>query len=593
METLKEKERTRDIYEQISAYPKPPLIPIPGPNELETLKEMGIKLNTVSRAIAKVAMAVTGFRSFQKQLPNKLEKLLRQTNLRGAGLFALINSATLALKDDSRPLSPIDRAVTLLFAARSLFDDIKSGKLEPDQYRGEILEMGQYPNLFSTGLTIDGKRAWLCKSKEKKRITVIVGGRYFLLEIGELGSETSFEQVRAALTAIVEKVKSDGSDGTANSPGKITSASHATQVKIFQKLQQLGNNKANISELRHSFLTLCLDLDRQPATDAKAAMAGQVGNYANRWYHSSLQIVVFGNAKACTVCSFNAYVDGNTMMRGTAEIQNRAEAYPVNGSAEKSQAKLPAAKELKWTVNPPMLKFAQRDINWVRDNQQATFEIQGIDRKYFNSQNIAAVPTFIVAIQMAIKQVSGKTLKISQFLSLSKYRCMDLTSGVVTTDDVIRFMEYLENGNTRPEQARELLKKAIESQAQECRKARKHLALPKIFSLFLVSRSGFQQIYVSILMGITILFLKIFGLFKSAMPDVLVSHPEIYPQVPVVGRPGIRLPYVNHFGLHYQILDNKTVITMMPGLKWNISNTKLIAAVEQSLNRIKSAIGEN
>ena len=164
METLKEKERTKDIYEEISAYPKPPLIPIPGPNELETLEEMGIKLNPLSRAITKAAMAVTGFRSFQKKLPNKLEKLLRQTNLRGAGLFALINSATLALKDDPRPLNPVDRAVTLLFAARSLSDDIKSGKLEPDQYRGEVLEMGQYPNLFSTTLTIDGKRAWLYKS---------------------------------------------------------------------------------------------------------------------------------------------------------------------------------------------------------------------------------------------------------------------------------------------------------------------------------------------------------------------------------------------------------------------------------------------
>ena len=90
METLKEKKRTKDIYEEISAYPKPPLIPIPGPNELETLEEMGIKLNPLSRAITKAAMAVTGFRSFQKKLPNKLEKLLRQTNLRGAGLFGLL-----------------------------------------------------------------------------------------------------------------------------------------------------------------------------------------------------------------------------------------------------------------------------------------------------------------------------------------------------------------------------------------------------------------------------------------------------------------------------------------------------------------------
>ena len=66
------------------------------------------------------------------------------------------------------------------------------------------------------------------------------------------------------------------------------------------------------------------------------------------------------------------------------------------------------------------------------------------------------------------------------------------------------------------------------------------------------------------------------GAFEVTARDVLVSHPEIYPGVPIVGRPGIRLPYVNCFGLHYQMMADKTVITMMPGTRWSIPNEELI-----------------
>ena len=94
-------ERTGDIYEQLPSYPQPPLVPLPSWDEMNDLQEMGIKNSAISRAFVKPMMLLTGFKGFYNNLPNNLEEYLRKTNMRGAGLFALINSATLALKDAS------------------------------------------------------------------------------------------------------------------------------------------------------------------------------------------------------------------------------------------------------------------------------------------------------------------------------------------------------------------------------------------------------------------------------------------------------------------------------------------------------------
>jgi len=74
----------------------------------------------------------------------------------------------------------------------------------------------------------------------------------------------------------------------------------------------------------------------------------------------------------------------------------------------------------------------------------------------------------------------------------------------------------------------------------------------------------------------------------SGMREILVSHPTIYEEIPVVGRPGIRLPYVKYFGLHYQIFEDKVVVTVMPGLDWQVPNTEFIQALKSNLDRIMS-----
>lgn len=583
-------ERTSDLFERIANYPEPPLVPLPEIDDLDSLSNIGLKLNKFSCMIVKMAMAITGFRSFQKQLPQTIEQLLRKCNIRGPGLYAPVISASLALQDDPGELTPIERAATLLYGARNLYHDITTGQFEPDRHQDQVLEMGQYPNLFSTSVILEGKGARVFKSQNITQITVIVARRFYLLNVGELGAEIEISQVIATLNEIVKMAHQNRRRALEPSPGTLTAATRPTQQKIFRKLQLIRENTDSLNNIRHSFLTLCLDLDSYPSSDAEATFMAQAGNYGNRWFHSSLQLVVFGNAKACAICNFDTYLDGNVMMRGAAEIQKRAIVQSVTKKEQKNVVDLPAIIELKWQISPVMVIHAQRDIQKIVDNQQATFEISGIGNQFFIDHHVKPVPAFIIALQMTAKKLIGSDVKITQFMSMSKYRCMDLVTPVVSTPAIMHFVGYIERDDMNFEQARILMNEAIDSQAQVSRNARKCLPLDDIFFYFLLTRKGVKKFFARFITILMVLLLRLSGLFKPVGREILVSHPSIYPEIPVIGRPGIRLPYVKYFGLHYQIWNHKIVITMMPGINWTISNAELVSELTENLKRIQSII---
>jgi hypothetical protein len=53
----------------------------------------------------------------------------------------------------------------------------------------------------------------------------------------------------------------------------------------------------------------------------------------------------------------------------------------------------------------------------------------------------------------------------------------------------------------------------------------------------------------------------------------------------------VRLPYVKYFGLHYQIWEDRTVVTMMPGVGWEKSNAEVKESLQDSLQRILEVAG--
>ncbi|MFZ5515904.1 MAG: choline/carnitine O-acyltransferase [Candidatus Zhuqueibacterota bacterium] len=577
--------RSTDVYEQIDGYTKPPIVPLPATDDIDSLKYLGLTINDTSRRIVNAVKVLTGFRSFETNLPNTIEHHLRKNNMRLPGLFAPAISATLVLADDARIANPLERAATLIFSVRNLCDDIFSGKFSQDQFRDQGLEMGQYPNLFSTSVVVSGKDVQVYKSTQKNTIAVIVAGKFYGLNLGNL---TSIGQVSKTLSEIVQSAHANKARADYVSPGPLTAATNITQQNIFGRLSRNEVNAASLAMLRNSLFTLCLEIESTPSTYSDVAIRAQSNNYQNRWFHSALQIVVFGNAKAAAICNFTVYVDGNTMMRSAAEIQKRAAQVSLHSTIETSEPSPISVKQMDWQVNREAVRRAYRDIRMILDNQQATFEIPNIGRKYFDEHQTDAVPAFILALQLAMHRMTGKWVKIEQFLAMSKYRCMDLTTTTVTTPEVVQFGELMENGRMDVQESLSALNAAIVSQNDQARAARSQLRLGIIFTLYQRSLSASKKAYVRIIVLVAAVLLRILGLIK--MPpgnDVIVSHPEIYPEIPVVGRPGIRLPYVKYLGLHYQIFDEKTIITLMPGVSWHIPNTEFIYTLRKSLESVQ------
>jgi hypothetical protein len=583
---MQPRERTTDIYEQIPGCPKPPLIAFPDPENWHAFETADLGVSVVSRWLAKAATATLGIRPFLCALPSQAEHLLRTLNLRRSYLFSPVVSATLALEDDGRNPSPFERAATLVMAARNLYLDIVSGNFAVDQLHGHVLEMGQYPNLFSTCLIIEDGYPRIFKSSKRSQITVMASRRPFLAEIGDPGSQTSLGDLVAMLKETAVRARRRAPGSAEPNPGLLTYADHETQRQLFSQLGEDRINRSSLSALRHSFLTLCLDLEQSPSSAADAAFLAHSGDCANRWGHSSCQIVVFANAKACVICNFSAYLSGNTMMRAAAELQRRAASCPLAEGSTERNVRLPPAVELEWKMGAALMERANRDLEAVLDHQQATFEIVGIGRNEFARCNVAPVPAFTLAVQLSALQLTGRMARITQFVSASAYRCMDVVTADITTPEMMQCVELLARGNLERDAARDLVHQAVSSQQRVCRRARQRLPEADILALFLLTAGPVRQRSAMATLALTSRILRFLGALEPRPLEIVVSHPRVFPEVPVVGRPGARLPYLRYFGIHYQIVEAKTVVTVMPSTGWTISNAELMCSIERHLRQI-------
>jgi hypothetical protein len=138
-----------------------------------------------------------------------------------------------------------------------------------------------------------------------------------------------------------------------------------------------------------------------------------------------------------------------------------------------------------------------------------------------------------------------------------------------------------------PNLARGLLQPALDSQITALKKARAQIPTDTLMMLYARTRQGGQLFRAQISLAASLLSLTLLGQMRlNAMQDVVVSHPEIYPEVLLIGRPGVRLPYIKSFSLHYQIWHDKTSLTFMPGLHWKIANAEVASIIAQDIQAL-------
>lgn len=579
--------RSKLIYEEHPNYEKPPLVPLPEEQDVKQLKDLNLTSNVLIQTLVRFVLKISGFLKFYRQLKNNPEHYLKHTDMRSRALFFPVVSATLALEDDPQKTTLIDRTTSLIMACRSLYEDIHQGRLSQDRWQGRLLEMGQYFNFFSTNITIGPNGAEIYKSAKDDKILILIRNHFFLLEIKNWQDPDLAQKLKVTLHHLLNLELENGVP-----VGLLSAPSASIQLKIFRELKKHPENTRNLDSLKHVFVTICLEPDQLPETTEQTFLWAH-RQFANRWWFSSLQLVVFGNGRSCAIGNFSTYLDGNVMMRGTSEIQSRAAQLKMPLQAKTSLAMLPL-KKLNWRVSDALIRLAKRDLDNIKDQEQpATFTIHSPGRNFFKEKEISGVASFVIALQMTLRQILNKQVSIHQFVSLAQYRYMDLATAVVSTNEVKQFSEQFLQNYLYTKENFELFLKAIDSQKAAINKARSQLAFSDILTLFFLNGSTFKRIWAQIFITSLLRLLKKLHLLNLEQREVLISHPGIYPNVPLVGRPGIRLPYVTYMGLHYQVWPEKIVFTFMPGLNWQIPNEKISQLLETNLVKIKKLIEQN
>lgn len=99
----------------------------------------------------------------------------------------------------------------------------------------------------------------------------------------------------------------------------ITSLTPPERCQEEQRLKCLSQrNATNLTLIRDALFTVALDPDDFPRNANEAMFALYSGNFVNRWYDKSVQLVLFGNGVAGFV---NNYLAGMTGTVGTNFVQ--------------------------------------------------------------------------------------------------------------------------------------------------------------------------------------------------------------------------------------------------------------------------------
>ena len=574
--------RPQTLFEDYPNCPRLPLPPVQSARDPDALASLRVKDVPVARWLVRAALRLTGFETFRTARPDAVEACLSRDD-GSRPVTGPLFSAVLPLVDDPETVEPCVRAARLLRAVWDLHADIRAGRFEPDFHHGRPLESRGYLNLFGTRFVFDGSSFRVFKTGHTGRMVVASRCQQFAVDLCGPDERPSVERLTDTLRHVWESSATAG-HATQDTLGTLSCAGQATQCDGFHRLLGDPSNRDLYELVKHSFVVVCLDLDATPQSYAESARVAFSGNCANRWFHASLQIVVFGNGKACLICNPDTGLSGNAMMRAGGEIHRRSIAAVPAGTGPEP-ASTSSIRPLTWNLAEVPFDRVRDDLSAVLDDQQATFDLPGVGRVNLRARGFSPVELFVVAVQLATFRLTGRVASISQFVTTARYRCGSMTTALVSTPEMEAFQTALETPAMNTGHLRGLFDAAVDSQKTACRAARSRVPLSAALALFRSSQTGARRRYVTGVLRRLIVLIRTLGLDDEGRGrDVVLSHPAIVPEVPMLGRPGVRLPYVRYFALHYQMLDDRTRLTVMPGPSWKISNADLAAALGSAVD---------
>jgi hypothetical protein len=164
---------------------------------------------------------------------------------------------------------------------------------------------------------------------------------------------------------------------------------------------------------------------------------------------------------------------------------------------------------------------------------------------------------------------------VLEHVTLARFRGMGLSMACITTPQAVELADFLAGGTSDREKGSRLLAAAQEAHFSALSAARGALPLRVLTMLRLRDASPAAVPFAWLVAAAT-----------AGRPDVIVSQPGPRPGVLCLGRPGVRLPYVGHLGLHYQIHGDTIILIFMPGRDSSLRPVDLAGSLERDIRRI-------
>lgn len=492
----------------------------------------------------------------------------------------------------------INRAVSLINGLMKARDFYTNGKFSQDTMKNRALSMQWYNYIFSCSMQfLPGSiERYKAPDSLSRHIVVMVRGNMYKVELIRSDKE-GFERTipsRQLKKQIEHILETDALRKPPTPIAVLTSMTPSQRCQEEQRLKCLSQrNRTNLSLLRDALFVVAIDPDDSPRTANEAMFALHSGNFVNRWYDKSVQLIVFGNGVAGFV---NNYLAGMTGTVGTNFVRIAVENERLRDESNSEDTDditiWPDPCPMIWddtadgyfkgkitsTINASRTSGAFKPLSQDVFRICSGFSFDALCK----TQGVTPGGAFQAGMQLALAKIAGRCMSVNEVVSIRHFRFGGMTFMDSCMADMKEFIAKalqsehgIQNMTNQERLALKcLLKKAIESYKDEVLGYKKgEISLWHLDSLYrnmgLVNRLPFRNSphldLKTILKQLVTAVLRspLINILPPQVAENVTSNPCWYPEIEAIGRPGVKciLPPTS-MALHYMFGRNATSITV-------------------------------
>ncbi len=455
-----------------------------------------------------------------------------------SGVYPELSVSILLEKSDG---DIAQRAAKLTFAALKYREALLNDSLEKEISGETVIDNSRSHHLFGRVANVRklaskwSKEIKDCKSAS--HIVVAVNGAYYKLDV--IDSSGAVMDAEKLLHGISLVMRAAAQDKTALKPyGLIAASKPSAGIFHADKLDD------SIRIIDEAIFLLALDSVNAPADENQAAQHLHIGNYHNRDYRKSLQIVVLENGFSGATINFFAGIEGVPAARFASWISLHARNLPqlIAETTDYEPCKL----EFE-TIDFDSVPVAEMRAKLTRYSCDLPLirKIDGIGKQRIKDLNVSPDAFFHAAAHLAYYAEFKRIPSVHNFVDMRGIKFGSITRYLSTTDEMVQFLE-------KPSKL--ALLEAFDAHRK---------AVGAVKSGDYPLHYAYYYLYTSV--GIKPVLA--IALFKLFVPDILIKHvsPDIWASnIPAldgiycVGRFGMffKLARRNCLAGHYMLFDD-------------------------------------